>query len=345
MNLMDIYKKRTILAGGLAAAILALSSGCAKEATTNTENIARSYIEAWMKVFHPGINPTDGGIYILEDTPGTGSRITDDDYYIFVNYTQTDLEGNISATTDENISKRVGSYQAANYYGSDILLQNEIYTQVGVLDMVKDMAVGGTRTALVPSWLNITKNPEVTSGTATHAIYTISIEGKTDDITAWEADTLQRYVDAHMDKVDSTMFGYYCQTLKQPTSTEKFTTDTTFWINYTGRLLNGHVFDTTVEDTAKVYGIYSPSKTYSPMVVQLSDDDDYTKTTISSSEDEEGITVVNGFSYCLTNLRPFEKVRVAFYSGLGYGYSGSSTVIPKFAPIVFDIEVVAKPKD
>ena len=341
---MSIFKTSKIITTLAAAAFLILPGGCAKETSTNTEDVAKSYVEAWMSVYHPGINPTGDGIYILDDKPGSGSVITDDDYYLFVNYTQTDLDGNISATTYEDISQRIGSYNKANYYGSDIILQNDLYTQVGVLGMVKGMKVGGTRTALVPSWLNVTTSAQANSTSLSNAIYTISLVDKTSNITAWEIDTLQRYAALNMERVDSTFYGYYCKTYKEPTSTETFSSDTTFWINYTGRLLNGHVFDTTVEDTAKVYGIYSPLRKYSPKYVTPSSDD-YTNITIASNSDETGTTVVKGFAYCLSKLRPFEKVRCAFYSELGYGYSGSGSTIPKFAPIVFDIEVVDSPED
>ena len=342
---MSIFKTIKIITTLAAAASLILPGGCAKETSTNSEDVAKSYIDAWMSVYHPGINPTGDGIYILDDNPGSGAVITDDDYYLFVNYTQTDLDGNISATTYEDISKRIGSYKKANYYGSDIILQNDLYTQVGVLGMVKGMKIGGTRTALVPSWLNVTTNAQANSTTPSNAIYTVSLVDKTSDITAWEIDTLQRYVASNMERVDSTFYGYYCKTYKEPTDTATFNSDTTFWINYTGRLLNGHVFDTNVEDTAKVYGIYSPSRNYSPTYVTPSSDDDYTNTTIAANSDETGTTVVKGFAYCLSKLRPFEKVRCAFYSELGYGYSGSGTTIPRFAPIVFDIEVVDSPED
>jgi len=347
MIFMNIFKQRTLLVAGAISAMIAVTSGCAKETSVDTSGMAKAYVQAWMSVNHPEASQKGLGVYILQDTPGTGEALTDDDFYVFADYTSTDLDGTISSTTFESVSQQLGTYNAANYYGNDILMMGRGYTQVGLLEMIDGMRVGGTRTAMIPGWLNVYDDYETAEeyerkSSGTNTIYTITITGKTADITAWEVDTLQRYVARNMDAVDSTKFGYYHKTLKDPTSTEVFTSDSVFCINYTGRLLNGHVFDTTIEDTAKVHGIYSASKSYSPMYVTI-DSEDYTKTTIAASNSEEGSTVVDGFAYCLSKMRPDEKVICAFYSGLGYGYSGSGSSIPKFAPIVFEIEAVADP--
>ena len=343
---MNIFKQRMIPACGVVIAVLAIASGCAKETSVNTNETAKAYFNAWMSQKHPEAKPSGLGVYVLEDTPGTGASITDNDYYYFVDYTVTDLDGNITATTSEKLSQRLGTFSESNYYGADIFIADRTYTEAGVLDMMKGMRVGGTRTAVIPGWLNVTKSYDTAeeyekNASGTNVIYTVSLVDKTADITTWEIDSLMRYVAVNMAGVDSTKYGYYSLTLKQPTDDVTFSSDTNYYIDYTGRLLNGHVFDTTIEDTAKVHGIYSPSKTYAPMYVNpASTDGDYTGVTIAANSAASGSSVVDGFAYCLSKLRHDEKVVCAFYSGLGYGYSGKSPVIPKFAPLVFEIEVV-----
>ena len=151
---------------------------------------------------------------------------------------------------------------------------------------------------------------------------------------------MERYTARMMNDVDSTFYGYYYQQLKEPTDTTTFPRDTTFYINYIGRLLNGQVFDTTIEDTAKFYGIYSSSKTYKPQMVKLNET--YTEITLGGSSSSDGSTTIDGFAYCLSKLKSYEKGICAFYSALGYKYSGSGNVIPKFAPLTFEIEIVDK---
>ena len=342
---MNISTLRVTLTCGITAAILAFLSGCAKESSVDNSSVEKEYLKAWIGANHPGVSASGRGIYILEDKPGAGAAVTDDDFYLFVEYTSTDLKGNVSATSSKKLSQQIGSYSPTNYYGDQIIMKDEAYTQLGVMDLIDGMRVGGMRVGVIPGWLNVVLKDYNNKVSGSNSIYTITLKDKTNDITAWEIDTLARYAAVHMPGVDSTFYGYYCKTVKEPTSSKAFSSDTTYYINYTGRLLNGQVFDTTVEDTAKVYGFYSSKKTYQPTKVTPSDDDDYTKTTIGGTDTSEGITAVKGFAYCLSKLRPFEKVTCAFYSDLGYGYSGSGSTIPKFAPIVFDIEVVEKPSD
>ena len=342
---MNISSHRNfIITCGLSA--LLLLGGCAKESTIDTSKMAKEFFDAWMKVNHPGLTPTGLGVYILEDQPGNGEYVRDDDLVVFAEHTVTDLEGNIAETTSETLSQQLGSYAKINYYGADAIVNDRYYTETGVLEVIKGMRVGGKRTAIIPSWLYTVGDYETEAeylkkNAGSNVIYTISITDKTDDVTAWEIKQLSKYVERYMDAVDSVKFGFYSKTLVESADTATFSADTTFYINYTGRLLNGHVFDTTIEDTAKFYGIYNASKTYAPMYVTMASE--YADITISSDESSEGSTTVDGFSFCLSRMKPMEKVVCAFYSDLGYGYSGSGTSIPKFAPLVFEIEAVEEP--
>ena len=342
---MNISSHRIfIITCGLSA--LLLLGGCAKESSIDTSKMAKEYFDAWMSVNHPGLTPTGLGVYILDDQPGNGEYVRDDDIIVFADHTVTDLEGNVSGTTSETLSQQLGTYAKVNYYGADVIVNDRFYTETGVLEMIKGMRVGGKRTAIIPSWLYTiadykTEAEYLKANAGSNVIYTISITDKTDDITAWEVKQLEKYVDKYMDGVDSVKFGFYYKTLVASTDTATFSEDTTFYINYTGRLLNGNVFDTTIEDTAKFYGIYSASKTYAPMYVTMAAD--FTDITISSDESSEGSTTVDGFSFCLSRMKPMEKVVCAFNSDMGYGYSGKGSSIPKYAPLVFEIEAVKAP--
>lgn len=349
---MSIFKNKIIKFCGITAAVITMAGACAKEVTESKNEDNKLYLDAWMSVHHPGVQPTGLGVYIIEDQPGAGEAVTDDDYYYFINYTSTDLDGNISSTSEEKVAQQTGSYTKGNYYGATVVMDSYYVTQPGILDAIKGMRIGGTRKVVVPGWLNSTIS--TSSGekyyttaeefyqnkSGSNAIYTITLTDKTDNINKWEVDSLERYTARMMNDVDSTFYGYYYQQLKEPTDTTTFPTDTTFYINYTGRLLNGQVFDTTIEDTAKFYGIYSSSNTYEPKMVQLSEN--YTDITLGGSSSSDGSTTINGFAYCLSKLKSYEKGVCAFYSALGYSYSGSGNVIPSFAPLTFEIEIVDK---
>jgi hypothetical protein len=102
----------------------------------------------------------------------------------------------------------------------------------------------------------------------------------------------------------------------------EFPSDTTVYINYTGRLLNGRAFDTTVADTAKVWGLYSSSKTYAQQQVKwFSSDQDYTSITLGEDE----TSVIPGFAYGLSVMHPGEAGKCFFVSKYGYSGSGCGT--------------------
>ena len=349
---MSILRNKTIKICGAVTALALVAAACAKEASVSKNGDNKLFLDAWMSVHYPDVQPSGLGVYITEDQPGTGREITDEDTYLFVRYTYSDLDGTISGTTEEKVAQQLGSYSKGTYYGPTVIINNKYITQNGVLDMIKGMRIGGTRKAVIPGWLNTTlsNGEDYTTGeeylenkSGSDAIYTITLTDATSDITKWEIDSLERYTARVMDNVDSTFYGYYYQQLKAPSDTTTLPRDTTFYINYTGRLLSGQVFDTTVEDTAKFYGIYSSSKTYAPMAVKLNET--YTEITLGESSSDDGSTTINGFSYCLSRMKAYEKGVCAFYSTLGYGYSGNGSAIPAYSPLSFEIELVDEPED
>ena len=132
--------------------------------------------------------------------------------------------------------------------------------------------------------------------------------------------------------------GFYYKQLAAPANKKDFPKDTVVYINYTGRLLNGLVFDTNIERVARENWLYSKSKTYSP--VQIIWGEEYSDITMTSSKS----SVIPGFALTLWQMKAMEKGVGVFYSKLGYGSSGSGDAIPGYAPLIFEIELVEKPQ-
>ena len=345
---MNITKHTFSLAASVLALAAGLAAGCAKEGKTATNEDAKRFMDAWISVHHPEVRPTGLGIYVIDDQPGEGSALGDEEY-VFIERTVTDLDGTVTATTSETMAVQVGSFDAANYYGPIVLRRDKAYTETGYLEMLRGMRVGGTRTAVIPGWLNVTADygtagEYIDNESGDDVICTLRLVDKYDDIYAWEADTLERFVARWMDGVDSTSFGYYYKVLVPSKSTKDIPNDSTFYINYTGRLLNGKVFDTTIADTAKRHGIYVSSKSYKP--VRITKNENFTAITMESNSTAttgSGSTLVKGFSYTLSKMRRFEKGICAFSSLDAYGYAGSGSGIPRHAPVCFEIELVDTP--
>ena len=340
-----IIKTAAYLALALAAA------GCAKAVKEGPNDANERYFNAWMALNHPDAKPVGIGIYVLEEEEGNGT-VVEEDNYVYARYTATDLEGNITAYTDQEIAKQLGEYQPANYYGPKVLTTFENTLQAGLLEAMVGMKTGGRKKIIVPAWLmtyNIYDTPEEyleNSSSSSDAIYDITVTDVTSDIYKYEIQEIADYFSENYDTfgpfsaADSLkgFYGCYYKQLVAPVDTTSFPSDTTVYINYTGKLLNGQVFDTTIEKIAKDNNIYSATRAYEP--VSISWGESYENITMGS----EGSTVISGFAITLWQMRAFEKGIGVFYSPLGYSYNGSGSTIPSYAPLVFEIEMVEEPE-
>lgn len=351
-------------------AAVMLCGSCAKKAPVGPNDANKRYFVAWLQVNNINVDDTSGrGIYILEDTPGTGIEVKEDGFAL-LEYTTTDLEGNIISYTDVETAKKIGAYDPekySSYFGPQFLTTYTGNIYAGVSDLLLGMKVGGHRKAIIPSWLLSYKDFDkesdylkLSSSNET-LIYDVTVKDFTTEVDKWEIDSIGRFF--NNDKVlfdgvpankvfvrnegvtmtlgDSVSTGFYYKQIKAPVDTNSFAKDTTIYINYTGRLLNGQVFDTTIEDVAKDHNIYSSSRTYAPVQINWSDADTHNYTGITMGTDKSEI--IAGFGMTLWEMRPMEKGIGVFYSVLGYGASGSSGLIPSYAPLIFEIEIVEKP--
>lgn len=343
---MNKIIRKTMLAG---LAVAMLVTGCAKSEKSEPNAANQRYLEAWISKYHPEKKPTELGVYLLEDEAGTGTAFTGQNYAI-VSYTVTDLAGKVSSTTYKKLAQQLGTYNASYYYGPVTWQAVSSSLPAGVEDMMAGMKVGGTRTAVIPAWLmtyDRYSNPETYMKKSTdesNAIYKITLEGVSDDILKSQIDSMEIYSSRFMEGTDSTSYGFYYQQLKEPADTHSFKSDTTIYINYIGRLLNGQVFDTTIADTAKMYNIYNSSSTYEP--VKITWGDTFTDLKMTSGSSSESSSIITGFQKTLWEMRhPYEKGVGMFFSAYGYGTSGSGSTIPGYAPLVFEIEIVDKPEE
>ena len=335
-------------------AVAAVLAGCAKNESADKGAAAKRQFEAWIQVNHPDAQDK-GGIYILEDTPGVGDvPILANEPYLYVNYTVTDLEGNVVSTTDEKVAKRIGTYSKAYYYGERVwwATYGTYGIYAGLENLFADMRVGGKRKAAIPYWLCTTDRydseeqylKKITTGS--NLIYEVTLEGICDDIIEQQGKDLDAYSKAYLDGVDSTYiagkedltkFGFYYKTVDPGDKPEyEMPLDTVMYLNYTGKLLNGKVFDTNIANVAKDAGIYSASSSYSP--VKITRSENYTDITMGDSS-----SLISGFQAALFMMHPNEKAITAFYSTLGYGATGTGEIIPPYSPLVFELELVAAP--
>ena len=342
-------KKLTIYLLGIVSFLVAAS--CAKEATTGTNDANKRYLEAWISVNKdkfPKLYKTDLGVYVIDEKKGNGGKTVKDEGFVFVDYTITSLAGNISSSTYYDKAYQLGTESPTTYYGPKVWLTNDGSMFAGLQNAIVGMQVGDYKKVIIPSWLMSYSTYETeaeylkNSTDYTDAIYEFTVRDFTDSINVWQIDTIQRYIAKNYGSVEafeSDTVGFYYKQLAAPVSDEEFPADTTIYINYTGKLLNGLVFDTTIEKVAKDNNIPLESRTFGPVSIKWAST--YPEITMGSS----GTTVIDGFARTLWQMKAMEKGVGIFYSPLGYSYSGSEPSIPAYAPLIFEIEIVEKPKE
>lgn len=94
-------------------------------------------------------------------------------------------------------------------------------------------------------------------------------------------------------------------------------------VHYTGRLLDGKVFDTSLATVAKQHGIHNPDRTYGALSFQLG-----------------AGQVIQGWEEGILYLHQGTKARFFIPSTLAYGTQRVSNMIPSNAVLVYDVELV-----
>lgn len=331
--------------------------GCAKAVSEGVNVANKRYFDAWMSINHPDVSPSGLGIYVLEEETGTGAEVKKDGFAI-VSYTATDLEGNISAYTDKEVAKQLCVYDTTLYYGPQVWTTYDETIQAGLQNAIVGMKVGGRKKVIIPSWLMTYSSYGSAKEYLNHAsdysnaIYDFTIQDFTDSIDVWQQDSIERYIIKDYGSLDTfrnDTTGFYYRSLETvPESAKEFPSDTSIYINYTGKLLNGLVFDTTYERVAKDNGLYDASKTYEPVRINWA----ASFSDLAMGTVDESSSVISGFAMTLWRLRYDpdnddwkDKCIGIFTSQLGYGYSGSGSSIPGYSPLIFEIEIVSDPTE
>ena len=340
MKQMNHILRRIAILPAIAAV---LAASCSKNTGEGTNVALKRQFDAWRAIHYPDAVEKDG-IYIIDETPGTGLEWNENLQVTFMTYTLRSLDGTVSSNSDEQWAKQLGTWDRTYYYGPQVVLTGKGMSYAGLDALLDGMRQGGTRTAIIPSWMmtrerydSVDKYLE-TETEVSSMIYTVKFLEQTENLAEYELRQLRTYSISHWGVPDtlSTAAVFFKSFTEFPSEPAEMPNDTTVYINYTGRRISdGQVFDTTIADTAKFYHIYNASKTYSPVSVTWAEE----ATSIKMGES----SVINGFAYGLKAMHPDEKASFAFGYNLGYGSSGSGNLIPAYAALRFDVEMVPQP--
>ncbi|GAB2702808.1 hypothetical protein GCM10027037_30540 [Mucilaginibacter koreensis] len=142
-----------------------------------------------------------------------------------------------------------------------------------------------------------------------------------DKLKQAEATEAAKYIASHKLAVRTTTSGLK-YVITRPSNARRPVNGDTLLVNYTGRLLSGKVFDSSIAADAKAGGVFQDGRPYEPIEFVLG----------------QG-RVIQGWDEGLLLMNQGSKGTLIIPSNLGYGGQGQGD-IPPYSTLVFDIELV-----
>ncbi len=317
---------------------------CAKEEDEKAVSIQKRILEAYLEVNYPNkdYTVTKSGLVILDHKEGLG--MSPEMYSgAYINYSIKGLNGNYQSTNIEATAKQLGIYSESEYYGPTLAQLG--YGQIvdGLHEALGMMNKGAEMTVIIPPYLSAKdySNEYNTGGYTTekvetsteNLIYEIKMGHVVSNLEKFQTDSLETFKNYNYYGIDSLAKDFYFKKLSgTATDTIKENTKVDIW--YVGRLLDGFVFDTNIEDTAKKYGLYNAAKEYAALEVTYKSR--YQEMSSDSEDSSDGESYVSGFAKALKLMKLGDRAITFFSSDWGYGTTASST-IPAHSMLYFDI--------
>lgn len=106
----------------------------------------------------------------------------------------------------------------------------------------------------------------------------------------------------------------------------KVTRGDTISTNYTGKLLNDVIFDTSIESVARANNLFSNQRRYEPLRFR-------------TSSATSPLLVIFGFEFGLSQLERGDKATILIPSAYAYG-NNPPQGLPQNAPLIFEVELL-----
>jgi len=233
------------------------------------------------------------GIYFQVVTPGTGPEVQYSDKVPAI-ITMRSLDGKYVSVDTFSIANRY--YNFLGYYNPEAI-------RLGVKEVLKKS--NGTVRMIIPSRLAFGRNGSGTiPGNSSLDITVRALD--ISKLVDYEDFTIRKYLESNsLTGFTKTSTGLYYK-IGQLGTGSPITTDSTIVANYTGKLLNGVIFDRAVAGSEATFKLNS---------------------------------LVKGWRQGVPLIKQGGSIRLIVPSTLGYGLDGSSPSIPAFSALDFDITV------
>ena len=316
-----------------------LTAACAVDPEEDSNYGLDRVMKAWIRVNYPGLKPFENtDSYVLEMVEGTGAPVVDS-AYVWVHYAKRNLDQTVTSTNIQELAEQIGTYSVTANYGSNIWRVDQGYLPDDLEDVIKSLRAGGHAKVALPASASGHDRSLYSAFSSltetTNQIIDVTIDTVVTDIYDYQERIMKAWFRERYGVSDTAAAHLYLKKLVEKTAEEDTIPEgNTVRVRYVGRLMDGRVFDTNIEDTAKFYRIYKSNGSYNALSIEYY----RTDTTKFSSAN----SVVKGFGKGVTLMNYGEKAVVLFSSQLGYGEKGSSPSIPEYSPLSFWLYIEPK---
>ncbi len=288
---------------------------------------------AWIDYYNLGSYKTPSGIYLINEKEGTGEYPKDSDIVMY-SYVLRNIDGAIYQGTykDTAIIHGYETVLATKHYTPEIDLFLSSKKKYGRFDGISKMKQGGKVRLIMPSTLA----PEVNYN-HNSLIYDIELlkvfDGSQEEFEQLlideyiAADTApESYIQMDTIYYKNIYDDTYYKTSNNSAKLSAAVKGDSVWVYYTGKFLDGFVFDTNEKNIALANGIYNSTYSYTPLKLKIGEN-----------------ATVPGFEFALKQANLYQRILCIIPSKYAYGTKGESngdTPIPANTPLVFEIRVM-----
>ena len=316
-----------------------LTGACAVDPEEDSNYGLDRVMKAWIRVNYPGLKPfanTDS--YVLEMVEGTGLPVGDS-AYVWVHYAKRNLDQTVTSTNIQELAEQIGSYSVTTNYAGNIWRVDQGYLPDDLEDVIKTMRAGSHVKVALPASASSHDRSLYSAfnslSETTNQIIDVTVDSVVTDIYDYQERAMKAWFRERYGVSDTAAAHLYLKKLVEKTAEEDTISEgTNVKVRYVGRLMDGRVFDTNIEDTAKFYRIYKSTGSYNALSIE------YYKT--DTTKFSSANSVVKGFGKGVTMMNYGEKAVVLFSSQLGYGDKGSSPSIPEYSTLSFWLYIEPK---
>lgn len=254
------------------------------------------------------VETTQSGLQYIVVQPGSGSQAMHG-LTVSIHYTAYKEDGTYFDSSLEY-----------NYPLSFIVSAHEVLK--GLDEGVKLMSQGAKFRLILPP--ELAYGNESYYGVPANSTITLDVElteVQSNSNVMNELAQLEQYINDSSVTAEPTVNGMYYIEQQEGDGTEAEYGDVVK-VNYTGRLLDGTVFDTNIESVAIEHELYSDSQSYTPMEFELG-----------------SRSIIAGFNEGIDLMKQGGTAQLIIPSYLAYGRQAHGSV-PAFSTLIFDVELV-----